>query len=759
MRHVVLLLAFLSGACGIAYEVFYARLLSAYLGDIFYVSAILFATFFLGIALGALYGYRFVRHLRYFEIGIGLYALGIVWITSALGFGITEGLLAIPLHEIASLSLSVFLILIIPALLIGFGVPLFALYIKQYQQNRAFSLTYALYNLGAALSVLLIEFVLIRTVGISASVSFIALINIVIGVALFLVPIPPQPEREPFANTLKTNPPLWLSLLMVSIASGVLQMVLLTLFYHTLGPFRESIALLIGATLIAITLAAIVIRVTTIRFKIVLLLAGVFSLLPFLFLDPAITAYSQFFTNQALADGSNTVIVLGRLLFAFVFAIPALIFFGMTIPSLVREHGFAMMRPALVVSAAGNALGYLLFIFVLHEWLSVPSLFITVSFIVLFAISTYQILTRPLFVFTSAVGIFIFASALLATYPSYTTQIGYRGLSDINFLTYFKEQDVAENTYKKFGNSARIIQFGDVKFLSLNGYVTLNFHDPIHGPELRESLVGTLPVLFSEDRTNAFVLGLGTGITGSALARTYDDVIIAEINPAMIQVAGDLAEFNDGVVDKENVTIDLQDGLITLLQDDTTYSAIVNTLTSPIYFSANKLWTKDFFELVNSRLTPDGVFVGWVDGRLGQSGVEAMDNTLREVFNECQYMYLDSAYMGFACSNSTLEYREPADEELHPSLSRAAAAREWPGAPRDIFDYTIMSLDAPKETTLTNTLDIPTLEFKYGAGSNEEAAAYFHRNIQMAFDEYSPAEKQRACDALHVVYPWQKCDF
>lgn len=39
-------LALLSGVSGIAYEVLYVRLISAYIGNIFYVSAALLAIFF-----------------------------------------------------------------------------------------------------------------------------------------------------------------------------------------------------------------------------------------------------------------------------------------------------------------------------------------------------------------------------------------------------------------------------------------------------------------------------------------------------------------------------------------------------------------------------------------------------------------------------------------------------------------------------------------------------------------------------------------
>ena len=94
-RAQLLALAFLSGVCGIAYELVYARLLTTYLGDMFHVAAAILATFLLGIAVGARVAHRFARFLWAIEIAIGGYALAIAsWIASD-GDGFLEA--ALPL--------------------------------------------------------------------------------------------------------------------------------------------------------------------------------------------------------------------------------------------------------------------------------------------------------------------------------------------------------------------------------------------------------------------------------------------------------------------------------------------------------------------------------------------------------------------------------------------------------------------------------------------------------------------------------------
>ena len=70
------LISFASGVCGIAYELLYARALSLYLGDMFYVSASILTVFLAGLGLGALYAHKRAGDLWALELGIGVYAAG-----------------------------------------------------------------------------------------------------------------------------------------------------------------------------------------------------------------------------------------------------------------------------------------------------------------------------------------------------------------------------------------------------------------------------------------------------------------------------------------------------------------------------------------------------------------------------------------------------------------------------------------------------------------------------------------------------------
>src|SRR5262249_42435167 len=87
-------LLLLSGFCGIAYEILYARILSNFIGDQFAVSASVLLTFLLGIGFGTLFAHRLRPHLWAIEGAVGgcavLFALGVprfgVWLYSGRAF-------------------------------------------------------------------------------------------------------------------------------------------------------------------------------------------------------------------------------------------------------------------------------------------------------------------------------------------------------------------------------------------------------------------------------------------------------------------------------------------------------------------------------------------------------------------------------------------------------------------------------------------------------------------------------------------------
>ena len=363
-------LAFLSGVSGIAYEVLYVRLISAYVGNIFYVGAALLAIFFMGIALGSLIARRYVAFLRYIEIGIGLYAIGLALIFAGLGLSITQWVAGIPGPDQLTLPLFVFLVLALPAIGIGFSLPLFAVYIEHYRrESETFNSTYAVYNLGAAVSVIAIEYLLIWNLGISISIYLIASINILIGICLYFVQAPPIPKQDTVKKLLSEldyqHRSGLIVLGLISIISGIAQLNLFNLSYNIIGPHNENFALLIGVTLLAISVSAVLVKFTRLSLRHSLASIAVLGLVPFLFFHQIMEIHTELYVA---AESSVILRVLSRLFVLGSFMLPVFIAFGTTIPTVVKQTGIRFAGLALSISAGGNALGYLAFLFLIHDY-------------------------------------------------------------------------------------------------------------------------------------------------------------------------------------------------------------------------------------------------------------------------------------------------------------------------------------------------------------------------------------------------------
>lgn len=320
----VSLLSFLSGTCGISYEILYARLLNVYLGDMFYVSGAILSVFLLGLAVGASFAHRFVKKLWVIELVIGGYAL-----CFATWFGFSNGLILETItpyaasgpHAVVAL---VFTFLFIPSFLIGTAVPLFSLYIDGYKKSlyEAFSNAYLFYNLGAVLLILVLEFVLLRLVGTQAAIYFIALVNMVIGLTLRFnaIKVPDFPDLHQAVLGWLTdwkNTPFFAMFVLfaMSVFSGIYQLLFLKLSSFLFGPYNENFTLVVAVTLSMIAASVAFVRKFSFSFKVWIALSGIVITLNFLLLGPVFRLWG--FLNGPAEHTLGSVILSGGLNIAF----------------------------------------------------------------------------------------------------------------------------------------------------------------------------------------------------------------------------------------------------------------------------------------------------------------------------------------------------------------------------------------------------------------------------------------------------------
>lgn len=728
MQRLIPALAFASGMCGIAYELIYARLLTTYLGDMFHVAAAILATFMLGISAGAFVAHRFLRWLWAVELGIGLYAAGLAWVLAQRGDAVLHAWVPVAAGSPAAVVGVVAAVLAAPALLIGFSVPLFTALLRMHAprpaRSRAFGSVYGLYNVGAALCVLLAEFILLRSLGIRGALAAFAAVNAATGLALLAVP-----TRAGSSEAARVAPPAGVprserpprralaALFLASVASGIYQMFFFKIAETVHGPFHENFALVVALALGGIAAGTALAERRGVSFERWLLGGAAWTAASLAAVGPLVYLWA------ALHGALGGVPVLGTGLkvahVALLGGVPFAVFGG-TVPALLRSHP-APPRPgtALAVSGTGNAAGYL--VTVLWLYAAVPERVLAVGLAVAVALAGLVAagsLPRP----RALAAPLAAAAGLALAWPSLLLHLGHVDYASWGALREARRSLASVEVHRRFDSKISLLRREDGReSLIINGYPSLVAATGGR-TNLQELLFGLTPALYSAGRDRALVLGVGTGITAGGTAHAYDRVTAVEVNPSMLALLPEFAEHNGRLHESPKVELVLDDGLSALVGSRERYDAIVNTVTTPLYFASSKLYTRDFFDLVSERLAPGGVYATWFDSRVTEAGARIIFRTLRESFSHCAVTYLNAMYLQLLCGDEPLRARPVAwDPRLRARFERYGLGLGVDEILRAL-SFGRHRLFETRWRAPVNTFDRPVLEFlmarRGGAGES-----------------------------------------
>jgi spermidine synthase len=126
-------------------------------------------------------------------------------------------------------------------------------------------------------------------------------------------------------------------------------------------------------------------------------------------------------------------------------------------------------------------------------------------------------------------------------------------------------------------------------------------------------LLGHLPPLLRPEAQNALVLSFGNGIaTGTMNTHGIPVIDAVDLSREMIEAAELYGEENYDVLNSDRLRLHVEDARNFLLQSDEQYDIITTDATHPANASSWALFTEEFYELVRSRLSEDGVFMQWL---------------------------------------------------------------------------------------------------------------------------------------------------
>ncbi|MBT5900956.1 MAG: fused MFS/spermidine synthase [Opitutaceae bacterium] len=199
MNRLIFSLFFLSGACGLIYQVVWTRMMTHIFGATVLAVSTVLAAFMSGLALGSYYlgkkgdkSENPLKRYAVYEVGIGLTALITlvlldqiaplsVWMTRTFGYSFT-------LFSIGRFVV-VFLLILVPTTLMGATLPILSRFmIKRFENmGRSLGSLYVSNTLGAVCGGLVAGFYLIGSLGIHNSIYLAVVLNIGVGVASWFV--------------------------------------------------------------------------------------------------------------------------------------------------------------------------------------------------------------------------------------------------------------------------------------------------------------------------------------------------------------------------------------------------------------------------------------------------------------------------------------------------------------------------------------------------------------------------------------------
>jgi len=728
-RALLTCLLFVSGLCGISYEVLYGRLLGNVFGDQFLVSTAVLLTFMLGLGLGAYHAHRLWRNLWLMEAGIGLYA-----VLFTLNLGGIESLLYTLLPGIGTAVISSLVmgtaLLLIPAFLIGVSLPLFSGYTHFLRPDpNYFASSYSLYNFAAAGTVLFVEFWLIRQVGINGAVYLIGSLNLLVAVLLLIsfrriargAPRPAKVTKKGFPRA------VILALIFSSVGSAVFQLTTVRLSELLIGPYRESFAYVLFVILLGIALGSQLVQ----RFRIGFATLMVVNIIALAWMLGGLGwAMEEFAQAYPPLSKSYWQLVGLRLSLIAGLTLAAAITFGATIPALLQtlegknrenevDHRQSARSPGylLYVSSLANATGFVLMSLVLHQHLDYAELLLVAaafSAASLVAIAWHRsanqgIVSLPR---TGQVAVMAMLFILLAGGRSqWNEELLYQGHMSFHSPSAMHLRIGEFATSERFKGPADVFSISHRRgqpYLMISGKISIKLENA------DEKIVGALAGIYATDHRRALVLGVGSGATAGSVGLLFDEVEAVEISGVILENIRRMEEYNFGLADMANVSLVHDDAVHSLKVAQEQYSLILNTVTSPLFFSSSKLYTVEFLDDVRQRLAPGGLYVTWLDSRVGDRGADIMVETVTRAFDHCGLAQMGSTYLLLMCSDQPITAHHPlavAQQEQLSTYLRDEHGIDPAGLPYLLLNTNAATLRKPGGASV-NTLDKPVLEFE-----------------------------------------------
>ncbi|HUP96925.1 MAG TPA: hypothetical protein VM073_03235 [Usitatibacter sp.] len=638
-----------SGFAGLIYQSIWSHYLKLFLGHAAYAQTLVLAIFMGGMALGAWGVSRFTNRIRDLLLGYAIAELGIGMLAiafhrlflGATGWAFDTVLPALgggPMVDVFKWALASLLIL--PAsVLLGTTFPLMSAGILRLYPDvggRALSMLYFTNSFGAAFGVLTSGFFLIDRVGLPGTIVVAGIANILLALTVWLITrrlpsaTPSAAQRSDSAASATTLGRAILILAFVTgAASFIYEITWIRMLTLALGASTHAFEVMLAAFILAMSLGAFWFRNRIARLSNDLLwLAGLLVAKAF-FAAWAVWIFGDVLDlvqwvakSTARTDGGYALSTTAGFVASMVVMFPSAFCAGMTLPLAThvltsRGYGEASIGRVYGANTAGCIAGA---IFATHAGMELAGVkgltgvgaLLDVAMGVMLIAAAGALRTRMAIASAAAVllGIAVFSTARMDEL---------RMSSGVYRTGVFNDPAGSAVRFYRDGKTATIsvVDFGSVRSIRTNGKADASLQmqgGRAQADEYTMVLAAALPLSLNPRARTVANIGFGSGLTTHALLGSphVASVDSIEIERMMIEGARLFAPLNDRAFSDPRSRIHIEDAKTFFAARGNRYDLIVSEPSNPWVSGVSTLFSEEFYGQVGRYLTPEGLFVQWV---------------------------------------------------------------------------------------------------------------------------------------------------
>lgn len=640
-ERLVLVLFLASGFSGLIYQVAWARLLEHIFGVTTFATSAVLGAYFGGLALGGWVGGAIadrrsgLRTYGFVEIALGVSAAAVPSLLAALPH-VYRGLYPLVAEHTPTLVAARFLLsfaaLLVPTSLMGMALPILvrALAERDHEIGEKLPSLYGWNTIGSVLGALFTGYVLIGFFGLGWTLTVAVALNVGIGmIAIWMSrdpsastrhEAPERPSLRAHAESSVLRGPQRAALA-VTFCSGFAALGYEVVWLRVLSALSDhrthTFSAVVAVVLLGIGLGSFAARVINRRGghsarQLSAIQAGL-GLFGVLWL-PLIVALSG--AGAALAGGETTS--QGKvdvpMVVALLLTLAPCALMGIAFPLAVqvytegREDLGRSVGSVYALNVVGAMLGS-----VLTGFFILPALGAQHA---LSALSTLNFLAAALCLSPSVPG--FRRVPLLAAGTAMVVAVGLTayapgGLFETLFSQAYPGMTILES-HEDIEAAVTVARRGPRTSMYINGA-----HQANDDPEMirLHRLLGLVPALVHPKLNDALVIGMGGGATSGQIAALIErQLTIVELSPSVVEAARTFAPHNQQVLDSQRVRVIIADGRNFLLLNDDRYDLIAADTISPLHAHSGQLYSRDYYELMASRLRDGGFVLQWVDESL-----------------------------------------------------------------------------------------------------------------------------------------------